>query len=212
MNNSDTIIVPANKIIYLKDKSKLFDILISNNFSNSSNYFTKDGDYIIKKETVFPLNSPTHRQLVARDTVFEQLRNTLMGKHIPIEEDAEFIKEYFMFNKNFNFFNPTLEEQSYIERKKMNITKKNNSNNLYKFNNYNYESNYNSSNNSNSTKKNNNRNKNNINISNDNMNNYNNNVMKLIKKAKKTYSKYPKSGKRPSKHNKYRATKKLYKD
>lgn len=205
MNNSDIIIVPADKISYLKNKSKLFNILISTNFSNSNNHFTKNGDYIIKKTSVIPLNNPTRKELIARNKVFEQLRRALMGEYIPNENDAEYIKEFFMFNKNFNFYDPTLEEQPHIERKKMNTTRKNN---IHNFNNYGY--NYNSSNsNSNNNKKNNNRN---INISNDNMNNYNNYVKNLVKKAKKTYSKYPKSGKRPSKYNKYRVTQKLYKD
>lgn len=223
MDTRNTIIVPADKIPYLKSKSELFNVLISNNFKNSNNYFTKNGDYIIKKETIFPINNNSDRKLVkARNIVFEQLRKALMGERVTNENDAEYIKEYFMFNKDFNFFNPTLEEQPYIGRNVVNTKKNVSSNssrsNRYELNNYSDYSYYNDFNNVNSeynsskynkTKK--NKYKNNVNIGNNN-NNHNNYVMNLIKKAKKTYSKYPKSGKRPSKYNKYRATKKLYKD
>lgn len=121
--NANVIVIPKNKFNQIKKSSGFFNAFINTNFSNSNTTFDKEGNYLLKienlPETFYYYDKDTDKEYTfSRRAVFNALNDVLFTGSTSKPEIARFIADFFMFNKNVNFYNPTLPIPEHIASKK----------------------------------------------------------------------------------------------
>ena len=121
--NNSVIVIPKNKFNQIKKSSGFFNVFINTNFSNSNTLFDREGNYLLKlenlPETFYYYDKDTNTEYsFSRRAVFDALDDVLFTGRTTKPEMARFIADYFMFNRNVNFYNPTLPIPEHIASKK----------------------------------------------------------------------------------------------
>jgi hypothetical protein len=117
--NANSILIPQRMINGLKKSSGFFEAFIDRNFTNSNDFFDEKGNYILKKDLLperfyyYDRNSNTE-YIFKRNQVWNALTAALLDGHVPDAVLARFIADWFIFDKNVNFFNPTLPESKTV--------------------------------------------------------------------------------------------------
>ena len=121
--SKNQIIISKNDIPRLKKDFGFFEAFIDRNFSNSDQYFDKDGNYILKKE-LFPeemvhFNSNSGEEyIIKRNDMWKAIPNALNDYHVPNKILADFLANFLIFKTNKNsLFNPTVPEQETIAKR-----------------------------------------------------------------------------------------------
>lgn len=119
--NSNQILIHKHQIPKLKKNSGFFEVFIDKDFSDSNQYFNKDGNYILKKEIlpeeIYYYDKESNTEyLISRDDVFKVLPEILYEGKTGNPVLAGLVRDFFMFNKNVNFFNPTLPIPEHIKK------------------------------------------------------------------------------------------------
>ena len=111
--NSNEILIYKHQFPKLKKNSGFFEVFIDTNFANANDFFDKDGNYILKKsllpeEFYYYDKEFDTEYMIPRNEVFNVLPEVLYEGRTADPVIANLIRDFFMFNKNVNFFNPTL--------------------------------------------------------------------------------------------------------
>jgi hypothetical protein len=119
--NSNEILIYKHQFPKLKKNSGFFEVFIDRDFTNSNDFFDKDGNYILKKSLLpeefyyYDKNFNTD-YVISRNEVFNVLPEVLYEGRTADPVLANLIRDFFMFNKNVNFFNPTLPIPEHLKR------------------------------------------------------------------------------------------------
>jgi hypothetical protein len=118
----NTIIIPKKEFSKLKSDFGFFATFIQNDFTNSDEYFDKNGNYILKKD-LLPEEMPFYDKntqeayIIERDEVWNGLQKALSDYHVPDKILADYIADFFIYKEPGNsLFNPTIPELNTVSK------------------------------------------------------------------------------------------------
>lgn len=119
---NNTIIIPKSAFSKLKKDFGFFEAFIDRDFSNSNEYFDKNGNYILKKsllpeEMIYYDKNTDDTYTIKRNQVWKALPKALNDYHVPDRVLGDYMANFFIFKTHKNsLFNPTIPESNTIPK------------------------------------------------------------------------------------------------